>query len=102
MNKSQCEEDKLDDLTAYLQNSLNFSFNLIVKQVLEVQAITCDTQEEIDDERKDADHLCWSMKQEKYNSETSLELKIATAIVFTYKEYDFQNQMLSPSSVSCI
>lgn len=32
MNKSQCKEGKLDDLTTYLQNSLTFSFKLIVKQ----------------------------------------------------------------------
>lgn len=29
MNKSQFKEDKLDDLTTYLQTHLNFSFDLL-------------------------------------------------------------------------
>lgn len=53
MNTSQCKEDKLDDLTTYLQTYLNLPFGLLQtsKEELEVQVTKCDNrQKDIDEE----------------------------------------------------
>lgn len=53
MNTSQCKEDKLDDLTTYLQTYLNLPFVLQTSnEVLEVQVRKCDNrQKDIDEEQ---------------------------------------------------
>jgi len=54
MNKCQCKEGKLDDLTTYLQTYLNLPFGVLrnSKEVLEVQATKRDSSQKDIDEKE--------------------------------------------------